>query len=1515
MSDNTIKGYKLGEAVGKGGYGVVYRATQVLVGRDVAIKVILPKYANQPEFIRRFDTEAHLVARLEHPSIVPLYDYWRDPTGAYLVMRWLRGGNLSDAIKQGPLPLDKLIRFLDQIGDALAFAHRRGIVHRDLKPANILLDDEDHAYLVDFGIAKELQQTESGDDEDDEEESIVGSPWYISPEHIVAEPVTPQCDIYSLGITLFELLTGENPFKSFSLKEILLKHLYEPLPRITDKRDDLPDAINAVLQKATEKQAQDRYPDVYSMLRAFKEALDISTAFPLSDTQGIITRQAVTHVGSSEAHIPLDNPYKGLRAFQEADASDFFGREDLTNHLIEQLQDPPSQPAAAPQATHTTSLYRFLAVVGPSGSGKSSVVRAGVVPALRRGVLLGSEKWFIAQMIPGTNPLEELEQALLAVATSPPPDLIQLIMQDEYGLLRSVNRILPRDPQTELVLVIDQFEEIFTLLEDESIRTHLLKSLRMAVLSSDSRMRLIITMRADFYDRPLLYPGFSQLMRQRTEVVIPLTPEELERAIVKPVQRIGVTPEPELVATIIDDVGQQPGTLPLLQYALTELFERRTGRTLTLDIYKQSGGVLGSLARRADELYQQLNEQEREATRQLFLRLVTLGEGTQDTRRRIVQTELDELTHSQTPITTDDSQDDRQQECACSSLDRVIEAFSKYRLLTLDHDPTTRSPTIEVAHEALIQTWDHLRSWLNTSREHLRVQRRLQATTIEWLNTNKDPSFLATGARLIQFETLLTEPDLALSQREHEYLQASIAERTRQEAIEKQRLEQERLLKEQAIAQKQLAVAQWFAAEAKNLLQSYEDPTLIALLAIRSITSAYTSSGDTALLMASTLAYPSRIFVNHTNKVRAVAFSPDGTQALTGSEDNTARLWNIRTGSQIMVFTGHQDWVNQVAFSPNGQFVLTASFDHTARLWNRHTGHMVQCLHGHTKHVHSIAFSPDGTYIVTGSSDMTARLWDTHTGKEIRAFTGHADEIFCVAFSPGGKYILTGYKGAEVWMWETATAKPLRRFRGHTGTIYAVAFSPDRKTVLTGSGDTTARLWDIRTGEELQSFGAHTTQVRDVAFSPNGRYILTGSLDRTVRLWNMRTGKEQRIFHAGVTYSVAFASNGLSILTGSSDQVARLWDLQECAGPPQFVGHTDKVDHATFLPDGEHIVTGAFDRTAMLWNACTGEHIHTFTGHAGEILEIALSKDGNILATASADHTARLWNVYEGSQRMVLQGHEDAVWSIAIAPDARTIITGSLDKTAYLWDGETGHVLHVLAGHEGTVWDVAVSSDGNYVLTGSADHTARLWDVATGRQVHVLSGHTDAIWEVRFSPDGTMALTASDDGTARLWNLQCGHAQHILTGHTDRVYASEFSPDGRYVVTTDYLTAQLWDAATGEQRRIFTGHSDEVFSAVFSPDGKYILTGSMDNTSRLWDIQTGKALRRYSGHKNILSQVAFSPDGHYILTASADHTARLWYVDYHDAVRHLCSRLMRDFNEHERTHYNISDNKPTCGER
>jgi len=683
LTGRAIRGYELGERLGAGGFGVVYRAVQPLVDREVAIKIILPQYADHPEFIRRFEAEAQLVARLEHPHIVPLYDYWREPGVAYLVMRLLRGGSLQARLRDGPLALDVVISLLEQIGAALHAAHRAGVIHRDLKPANVLLDEDGNGYVADFGIAKNLNlesQTQAG--------AIIGSPAYLSPKQILSEPVKPQTDIYCLGLMLYELLTGHKPFQGPTPVEYRQQHLSQPLPSLANRGPGLPVDLDLVIQRATAKDPLDRYPDVPSMLA------DVREGVALVSGAAAVGQPPYTAVTPEEK---LESPYKGLRAFGEADADDFFGRETLTGELLGRLAQPGD-------------LTRFLAVVGPSGSGKSSVVKAGLIPALRRGGLPGSENWFIVDLVPGAHPWEELEAALLRVAVNPPQSLLSQLREDERGLLRAVQRVLPADETTELVLVIDQFEEVFTLTADEAGRAQLLDSLVMAILDPSSRARVVITLRADFTDRPLQYVDFGELVRQRTEFVLPLTPDELEEAIVKPAQRVGLAVEPGLPETIMSDLGDQPGTLPLLQYTLTELFERRVGRALTLGAYQASGGVRGALAKRAEELYTQLDEAGRKVACQLFLRLITLGEATSDglpapdTRRRVLRSELTSLDGR--PKTT-------------SVIDGVIDQFGRHRLLTFDRDPVTRGPTVEVAHEALIREWGRLRMWLDEDREYL----------------------------------------------------------------------------------------------------------------------------------------------------------------------------------------------------------------------------------------------------------------------------------------------------------------------------------------------------------------------------------------------------------------------------------------------------------------------------------------------------------------------------------------------------------------------------------------------------------------------------------------------------------------------------------------------------------------------------------------------------------------------------------------------------------------------------
>ena len=623
LTGKPLRGYRLIERVGEGAFGVVWRALDPELGREVGVKQIHPRLSDDPSFVRRFEQEAQTIARLEHPHVVPLYDYWRDGSGAYLVMRWMRGGSLEDVLVRSKPDPEHSARIVDQLAGALSAAHRAHTVHRDVKPANVLLDDDGNAYLSDFGIAEDLR-----DWRDNVSPEGLG---YSAPELLRGEDVTPSADIFALGMIAQDLVNG----------------------RSGDPR------VAGVIGRATADDPKARYHDAEELARALREALGSPTTTDRS------------------ARTEERNPYKGLHSFVEADADDFFGRDALVDSLVARLAEPVEGAS-------------FLAVVGASGSGKSSVVRAGLIPTLRAGALPGSDRWFYVEMLPGAHPFEELETALQHVAVDPPSDLLGTLEGSDDGLAQIVRRILP-DDGTELVLVVDQLEEVFTMVEDEQLRNRFLRSLVAATQGSGARLRVIVTLRADFYDRPLSVPELAELMQTRTATVVPLTPEELERAIDGPAAQVGVVPELALVAEVVADVSERPGALPLLQYALTELFEARRGNTMTLEAYREIGGVSGALARRAEELFDGLAREERRATKQVFLRLVTVEEGAADTRRLVFRSELLSL-----PL-------DR------GAIERAIDAFGRHRLLAFDRDPATRGPTVEVAHEALLRSWDRLR--------------------------------------------------------------------------------------------------------------------------------------------------------------------------------------------------------------------------------------------------------------------------------------------------------------------------------------------------------------------------------------------------------------------------------------------------------------------------------------------------------------------------------------------------------------------------------------------------------------------------------------------------------------------------------------------------------------------------------------------------------------------------------------------------------------------------------------
>jgi WD40 repeat protein/serine/threonine protein kinase/DNA-binding XRE family transcriptional regulator len=1496
LSGRAIRGYALGERLGDGGMGAVYRAIQPLVEREVAIKIILPKYANHPDFIRRFEAEAQLVARLEHPHIVPLYDYWREPSVAYLVMRLLRGGSVQSLLRNGTaLPPATVLRIVEQIGSALSAAHRAGVVHRDLKPANVLLDEDNNAYLADFGIAKNLSNFSSATEAD----MIIGSPDYISPEQIKAEYIRPQTDIYALGVMLYELLTGAVPFRGPTPFEVMHQHLSTPLPTLSASRVGLPGSLDEIIKHATAKDPLQRYENVEELLNDLRDALSNKSA------------GSAMSIHSQPTLIPLnetDNPYKGLRSFGEGDAQDFFGREALLQQLLIRLGEDGE-------------LSRFLTVVGPSGSGKSSAVKAGLIPALRRGALPGSEKWFIVEMMPGAHPLEELEAALLRVAVNPPASLIEQFQQDNRGLIRAVRRSLPDNPSIELVLVIDQFEEVFTLLQNENERILFLGLLVSAAMDETSRIRIVITVRADFIDRPLAYMDFGEILRQRMEIVLPLTSDEMESAILSPAERVGLHLEQGLVPVMLRDLADQPGALPLLQYALTELFEKREANTLTKTAYQKIGGVLGALGRKAEEVFAGLDMECQEIAKQLFLRLVTLGEGVEDTRRRALISELESLQLGGATTTKEYSK----------SFNATLDAFGHARLLSFDRDPGTRGPTVEVAHEAILREWSRLREWLNESRTLVRMQRQLDVAAMEWENAQCDESFLLTGTKLAQYEDWITNPTIALTQQEINFLKASVTERDKLEKQETERqrreletaqklLETERQRADEqsqyvarvrlrnriiaiagaialllavlagafgvqsnqnlsaahaantltaanaatAQANFQQAESQRLGAEGIALAQAPGgNPETAALLGIHGLQLTYSPQADAALQLALPQLYTQRIFGNANGPLYSIALSPDGKKVFTS--DGIVR--DAQTG-KLTAYALTTGWATHVAFSPDGQWVLAGHFfDHTARLWDAKTGKELRIFTGHTDRVLEVAFSPDGKWVLTSSADKTVRLWDAVTGQELRVFTGHTDQVQSVAFSPDGKQILTGSNDATAQLWDVATGQIMRIFK-HDYPVFSVSFSPDGKWILTGSADHIARLWDVETGEKVREFKGHSSGIRSAVFSNDGKKVLTASDDMTARLWDTNTGEPLRVFG----------------------------------------GHRDGVGKAVFAPDGQSIYTSSWDGTIRQWKVGPDERVFTWPLNTNDSTNFGFfAPDGrSILVATYEGKIAWLTDARTGRELVRFSGHTDKITSMVVSKDKKYVLTGSYDKTARLWDAKTGRELRVFRGH--TDWvNAAFSDDGKLVLTWSgntsSDRTVHVWESATGKQMQVFQLDLPVITVVS-APDDKTVLIATLEMTFGTWDLATGkNLSKQENGYV--LYQIAFSPDGKYIISSgNNKMIQVWNVTSHALVRTLS-QPDTVNSAFYSPDGKFIWSGSIDGKVRQWDATTGQLVRVFSGPRGFSFAQDISPDGKFVLIAYEDQSLHLYDVDYHDTIRYACSRLLRDLTFDEKSAYGI----------
>jgi WD40 repeat protein len=1218
-------------------------------------------------------------------------------------------------------------------------------------------------------------------------------------------------------------------------------------------------------------------------------------------------------------------PYRGLFAFREEDALFFHGRESFTHILIETIQR-----------------HNLVSVIGASGSGKSSVVFAGLITQLRQ-----QESWQIAAFRPGQRPFQAIASAWVRLRTPNQPQSDQLLSvlqlaetwrMDEIALHTAVEEAIWESPGTKLLIIVDQFEELYTQCQHVQERQSFIDCLlKVAELTN---VALVLTLRTDFLGQALAYPPLADILQQGNRMLGAMSHTELKDAIAQPAALLGVTLEEGLTERMIEAVSNVEGNLPLLEFALQELWEKRQSTQLTHTAYDEIGGLEAAVARYAEQTYNKLSESEKERSRQIFLQLVRPSEGSVDTRRIATNAEIGD--HNWTLVTS----------------------LASDRLVVTGQDAITKTETVELVHEALISEWSRLRSWIDENRDFRLWQERLRGAVQQWKASDHDKETLLRGKPLVEAENWLRKrPDeLAV---ERVYIEAS--------TVLRQQQRRQSLVKLSVIAAGSFllttisGIAWWqkntsqsitqireLASSADTLFKAYKekkdrlefnekypskdsfleqkpdltnqsrDALIAALKAGKALQRADKVDTNTRFQVLTALnqavyegTFGQEIKLPECSSRRGpvpVGMTADGKKIACTNYDGTARLLDGISGKKLNVFKGDSEWVNDVRFSLDSKAIAFGTVEGDVKLWDRSTGKVIKTLKGHLSEVNILSFSPSDKTIAAGNLDGTVSLWDISTGQE-KTLNGHSDVVQQVIFSPDGQTILSRSKDRTLKLWNSQTGKEIKTLPLKDSSIKTDAyFSADSQTIRYFSEYRTMTIWDIKAERAIKTFKISDKTV----LSPDRKIIAFGTGNggkNTVVLQDLSTGKILKTFSVksgklspdslkwnkffrsspnNISH-ISFSLDGKLIAVASADHTMTVWNREAGTKLKTFEGLLDWTDSISFSPNGKLIAMAGMDAnnrksSVKLWNVSTGKIIKTLiqeppSSGMGIGRDIRFSPDSQEIAVASSDSTARLWDISTGKELNIpgISNFSKENQKQFPSKDGKTIFAKNPDGRVKRWDRSTGKELEPLYWHRSLSNTFQFSEDGKTISTVSWDGVVRTRDLSTGKELRSFQLDFFVSTSMDFSDDGSMIAAATNEDIVKLWNVSTGKEIRILKENTKKSsdWAKEgllFSPNGKTIVAASKnKTVELWDTQTGKAIDTFKAQSTSVNDVIFSPDNQIIAFAKTDGTVQLWDFSTGKQLNTLKQHSNEINSVSFSPDGETLVSLSSTNL-KLWNV-------------------------------------